>query len=293
MPAWDVVSAHLARTRFELDGDRGLTPSSGGEPSSTSCRMPSRARRRARGTPSSSSERPGSGNPACSMSSTSVWATGRHGSRDAAVLRTRHAVPSVDRSVQAALRDRRVGSGRRDHRQDRGRGLAFGDDLAADHSVSPVAPRRGPGRSRRGADESPAPPGRDRGRGRPADRRRGADSSPGDPHRGSALDRQRLRGLLVTLADAVPPCPFSSSSPTGRGTATRSASGRFTFGSRRRHSPQDTARIAEGVLATLTAARGDRRDLWLARARGTRSTSKRSSDRSGSPAPFARRQTAT
>ena len=31
MPAWDVVSAHLARTRFELDADRGLTPLVGRE----------------------------------------------------------------------------------------------------------------------------------------------------------------------------------------------------------------------------------------------------------------------
>jgi len=31
MPAWDVVSAHLARTRFELDTDRGLTPLVGRE----------------------------------------------------------------------------------------------------------------------------------------------------------------------------------------------------------------------------------------------------------------------
>ena len=256
--------------------------------------MPSRARRRARRTPSSSSERPGSASPACSTSSAGAWAIGRLARGTLPLLRTRHAVSSVDRSPQAALRDRRVGSGRRDHRPDRGRVLAPRRRICR-----PIIPylrsllRRGPGRPRRVADGPPAPPGGDRGGGRPTDRRRGAASVPRYPHRGSALDRQRLRGAARR--------PRGRRGRPARAPRLHLPDGyRHPFGERtlsradRAGGPLRSGHRADrrGRAGHATAARGDRRDPGLARARGTRSTWRRSSDRSES-APFARRQTAT
>ena len=154
-------------------------------------------------------------------------------------------MPFHRRSPQAALRDRRVGSGRRIIGRIEAAVSAWRRISGPTFRIS-VAPRRGPGRPRRIADEPPAPRGRS-WRWRPATA--AARLRPQVTHRGLHSMTTPPRSCSSPSRTPSPPCPCSSS-PTGRVP--------HAFGERTYHvriapaafSAQHPARIAEGVLAT-------------------------------------------
>ena len=297
--AWADLGAARRGGALEVDADaRAHAASSGASASSTLLQEPSRRAAAAGDRSSSSSGRPGSASRACSTSSAqrlgdrATWLEGRCLSFGTPCRFT------VDRSPAGGTSGSARGIPSCGHaREDRGRG--------------PRARARISGRSSRisgrssawtraipscGAMDPPAPQGR---------------SSEARRRRLHAAARARLHPQVIVIEDLhwidnateelLAPSPTAVAALPVLLVFTYRTGYRHPFGERTYHmrlapaalSAQDSARIAEGVLATPRLPAEIVEDPGSRGPRGTRSTSKRSSDRCRSPAPFAGRTTAT
>ncbi len=255
-----LTGAHAFRDRHRTGG---LTPLVGRERELDLRRHRVRALGGGPGAARLRRRRGGDRKTACSTSSTNVWVTG-HAALEGRCLSFGHAIPFHPLSIELLRRHFEIGESDPDAAIIAWIEAAVsrpGRGSPADHSVSPVAPRRGPRpvvsrmnpQSRREIVEAVA---RLIGRAR--------SSSPGRRHRGSALDRQRLRGA-ARRPRGRRGRPAHARSPIGRGTAIRSASGRIRCDIVL--SAQDTARIAEQATPRLPA---ELVEILAARGEGTR-----------------------